>query len=135
MKFIIPTTIVVALFVYYFKENLYPYITTISGTVEIKEEFIQDLKTNSMLYITLHNDKGIIFAVKQVINPQFPLKFKITTKNILYPEIVTIKCSIKAVLNYHGNLHERKVGDIYSDDIKTIIINPNIKIILNKKEL
>lgn len=135
MRFAITIILAGAFIFYYLKEDLYPHLTQVSGRVEIKEEFLKELKTNAMLYITLHNDKGIIFAVKQVINPEFPVNFKITSKNVLYPKLVTSQCTIKAVLNYHGNLHERKAGDIYSDEIKTFIINPKITLILDKKEL
>ena len=134
MKSFIILLIIIAILLSPLKEKLYPYFTRVSGTVEINDEFAKELKTNSMLYITLHNDKGIIFAVKQFINPQFPLKFKITHKNILYPHIITLKCSIKAVLNYHGALYEKKAGDLYSDPIETHIFSPSVKIKLNKKE-
>ncbi|MCX7905585.1 MAG: hypothetical protein N2446_02665 [Elusimicrobiales bacterium] len=112
------------------REKIYPFITNINGTIYIKSQYLPEVKNNAILYIALYNDKGIIFGIKQIINPKFPLKFKITYKNILYPKLVSPKCTIKAILNYHGNLHEIKSGDIYSNELSIPIIKRNINIIL-----
>lgn len=120
---------------YFLRNQIYPYLTNVSGRVEIREDYINEIKPNSMLYITLHNEKGIIFAVKQIINPKFPLNFKITYKNVLFPRLVTPKCNIKAVLTYHGNLYEMRDGDIYSTNKPIYIIYRNVNISLANKKL
>ncbi|MGC8867307.1 MAG: hypothetical protein ACP5IO_03660 [Elusimicrobiales bacterium] len=127
----------IALFVfltYLFRYEIYPFITYIHGNVDIKDEFKSEIRPNAMLYITLHNSYGIIFAVKEVINPVFPLEFKITRKNILYPHIVTPRCKIKAFLTYDGDINDIKSGDIYSKPYELYLINMSVRIKLDTKK-
>ncbi len=121
-------------FIHLFRYDIYPFIIYIHGKIDIKNEFKSEIKPNAMLYITLHNNHGIIFAVKKVINPVFPVEFKITRKNVLYPQLVTPKCKIKAVLNYDGKIDDIKPGDIYSKWHDSYLIATSIRIMLDTKK-
>ena len=103
-------------------------IIFIKGNVELPKEFIQKLKPNSILYITLRNDKGIIFGIKKIINPKAIMQFEINHKNVLYPDLITLNTEIQAHINTHGNVGEIREGDIYSDIVRSPIINPRLTI-------
>lgn len=112
------------------KEKICLYIFNVSGEINITTR--TEIKPNAMLYIAVYNDKGLIFAFKEIINPQFPLKFKLNYKNVLYPKLITSRCKIRAVLNYHGNLNELRQGDIYSENKNIYIIQPFLNINLDR---
>jgi hypothetical protein len=112
--------------------NIYAFSTNLTGKIEISEDLSKQIKPNSMLYITLKNDKNIIFAVKEIINPIFPLNFKITRKNVLYPDISSFKIKLEAVINTHGEIGKIKTGDIYSSSIGANILSRNLEIKLDK---
>jgi len=110
------------------KTYLLQKIIFIKGVIEINTNFEKKIKPNSILYITIKNDKEIIFAIKKIINPSFPLEFEINHKNVLYPDLITLRTKIQAYINTHGNVGEIKPGDIYSKPIDSSIINTNLKI-------
>lgn len=126
----------ISLFIYYagYQNRFYIYslITNINGIIEISDDISKSIKPNSILYIMVRNDKNIIFAVKEIINPQFPLKFKITGKNVLYSDISSFKIKIETNINTHGEVGKIKPGDFYSSDIDATIFSRNINIKINK---
>ncbi|MGC8727799.1 MAG: hypothetical protein ACP5SD_00890 [Elusimicrobiales bacterium] len=121
-----------AYFGYKNRYDIYAFSANLTGKIEISEDLSKHIKPNSMLYITLKNDKNIIFAVKEIINPIFPLDFKITRKNVLYPDISSFKIKLEAVINTHGEIGKIKPGDIYSSSIEANIISRNLDIKLDK---
>jgi hypothetical protein len=128
-------TILTFIFVFLIIENKTYFLQRlvfIKGIFDIPKEFKEKIKPNSILYITLKNDKGVIFAVKEIINPKPPLQFEINHKNVLYPDLITINAKVQAHINTHGNVGEIKVGDIYSEIKNTPIINIRLKIYAEK---
>lgn len=111
---------------------IYSNLINIHGNIEIEEGLNKGFKPNSVLYIILKNEKGNTFAIKEYINPVFPLKFKITKKNVLFPDLTTFKTNIYATLNYHGEIGSLKKGDLISDNLNINIFSRNANIKIDK---
>ncbi len=74
----------------------------------------------------------MLFAIKEIINPSFPLNFSINRKNVIYPYLSTFNIKLQCTLNTHGEVGKIKTGDIYSELYKTNIFFKNVKINLDK---
>jgi len=118
--------------VYYFRFDLYSLLIEISGKIEIENELEKNIRPNTMLYIKVRNDKNIIFAIKEIINPVFPVNFSINRKNVLYPDISSFNIKIETTINSHGEVGKIKPGDIYSKPIEANIFSRNIKIKIDR---
>jgi len=132
-KFFILTVVVVGCFVVLKnKTRILANLTFIKGSVELADNISKDLKPNSILYIIVKNDKGVMFAIKEIINPKFPFQFEINHKNVLYPDLTTLNIKLQAHINNHGEVGKIKSGDIYSENTNSIIINPKVVIKIDK---
>jgi len=84
-----------------------------SGTVSIGGDLAASLPgPNSMLFLVARNDGGVPVAVKKIINPVFPVKFEMTSANLIMPDLLTRKLYIEALLNTHGQLGAVRRGDL-----------------------
>lgn len=70
-------------------------------------------KTNSVLFIIAKNAGGVPVAVHRVVNPDFPVPFKMSSQDLLVPGIRrNERLTIVARLNAHGVLSAPKPGDL-----------------------
>ncbi|HBA61728.1 MAG TPA: hypothetical protein DCZ92_13135 [Elusimicrobia bacterium] len=89
------------------------YFFKVGGTITMGPELNASyLPANSMLLIVAKNDGGVPVAVKKIINPVFPLKFEITSANLIMPDLLTRKVLLEAFLNGHGRVGVFKKGDL-----------------------
>ena len=85
----------------------------ISGRVGITECLAETAaRPNAMLFVTARNKAGVPVAVKKIINPVFPLNFRITSENLIMPGLLTKSLFLEAFLNNHGELGVFRQGDI-----------------------
>lgn len=83
------------------------------GQVEITEHLVEAAaRPNVMLFMVARNKAGVPVAVKKIINPVFPLNFRITSANLIMPELLTRYLFLEAFLNNHGELGVFRPGDI-----------------------
>jgi hypothetical protein len=134
MKKIIFTVIILAACVIIFNNRVFIYsnFIHINGEIDIKESFKKEIKPDTMLYIILENEKGTTFAIGEIINPVFPVKFRITRKNVLYPDISTFNIKVYATLNEHGEVGITRNGDMFSQKDNTYFISNRLKLNIDK---
>ena len=61
-------------------------------------------KPNAMLFMVVRNKAGIPVAIEKIINPVFPLNFRINSSNLIMPELLTNSLFLEAFVNTHGEL-------------------------------
>jgi hypothetical protein len=89
------------------------YFFRASGTVRVAPAFAASLPgANGMLFLVASNEGGIPIAVKKIINPVFPVKFEMTSANLIMPDLLTRKLHLEALLNTHGQLGALRRGDL-----------------------
>ncbi|NLH39657.1 MAG: hypothetical protein GX445_06310 [Elusimicrobia bacterium] len=120
--------VLIIIIVQQYRFLIYSNIIYIKGNIEINEELKKDIKPDTMLYIIIQNEKDTTFAISEIINPVFPVSFRITRKNVLYPDISTFKIKVYATLNKHGEVGNIKSGDMFSQTSKTYIISNRLKL-------
>jgi len=85
----------------------------LSGTVTVANSMLKQAQAaNNTCYIIVKNEADVPIAFKRVINPQFPLQFKITKADLLVGDI-TGKVKVEVEINNHGNVGVLKEGDIF----------------------
>ncbi|MGB2578648.1 hypothetical protein AAIR98_000567 [Elusimicrobium simillimum] len=104
---------------------------SLSGTVTVSDTRIlkHAQAQNNTCSIIVKNEADVPVAIKRVINPTFPLEFKITPADMLVGEIEgNVKLDVQ--INSHGNLGVLKAGDIfgsangmYANNSKDIVID------------
>lgn len=89
------------------------YFFRVSGTVSVSDRLLASIPgPNSMLFVVAHNDGGVPVAVKKLINPVFPVKFEMTSENLIMPDLLTRKLYLEGLLNTHGQLGATRRGDL-----------------------
>ena len=89
------------------------YFFRASGTVSVSAPLLASIPgPNSMLFVVARNDSGVPVAVKKIINPAFPVKFEMTSANLIMPDLLTHKLYLEALLNSHGQLGMVRRGDL-----------------------
>ena len=127
--------VLIIIIVQKYRFSIYSNIIYINGDIEIIEELKKDIKPGTMLYIILQNEKNTTFAISEIINPVFPIRFKITRKNVLYPDISTLRIKAYATLNRHGEVGNIKSGDMFSQTSKTYIISNGLKLRIDEAKV
>ena len=115
----------------------YPYFIrqafSLRGQVEITAGLAEAAsRPNTMLFLVARNKTGVPVAIKKIINPVFPLDFRITSENLMLPELLTKSLFLEAFLNNHGELGVFRPGDI-KGEIKSPVLfrEKGINLILN----
>jgi len=122
-----------ALTLYFLKDPLLASAFDVSGEIGMPEHISKNyFKPNNMLFIIVKNEKDVPVAVKEVINPIFPLKFTLTKKDIILQGLITARIKIGCVLNRSGNVGKMSPGDVYSSaPVKTFLFSKNIFLTLD----
>ncbi|HAT72360.1 MAG TPA: hypothetical protein DCS63_06045 [Elusimicrobia bacterium] len=109
------------------------YFFRASGTVSLAAGLTASLPgPNSMLFLVARNDGGVPVAVKKIINPVFPVKFEMTSANLIMPDLLTRKLYLEALLNTHGQLGAVRRGDLKGDlPVRVSIMSKGLDIILD----
>ncbi|HAF95614.1 MAG: hypothetical protein A2X34_05850 [Elusimicrobia bacterium GWC2_51_8] len=103
------------------------------GQVVITEHLVETAtRPNAMLFMVARNKAGVPVAVKKIINPVFPLNFRITSTNLIMPELLTKALFLEAFLNNHGELGVFRQGDIKGEIKHPVLFREKeIELILN----
>ena len=115
----------------------YPYflkrVFNLRGRVEIAERLAETAsRPNSMLFVVARNTGGVPVAVKKIINPVFPVEFRIASESLIMPELLTKTLFLETFLNTHGELGIFKPGDIKGALKRPVFFRKNnITLILN----
>ncbi|ACC97819.1 hypothetical protein Emin_0257 [Elusimicrobium minutum Pei191] len=119
--FIVLTALVFCAYTFYNKSEESKF--TISGTVEVPQRLLKHAQAkNNTASIIIKNEADVPIAIKRIINPTFPLQFKVDTKDLLVGE-VDGKVKIDVQINNHGNLGILKAGDIFGAAEGTYAMN------------
>ncbi len=112
------------------------YFFRISGTVSVAQELLPNLPgANSMLFIVARNESGVPVAVKKVISPVFPVKFEMTSSNLIMPDLLTRMVYLDALVNTHGQLGVLRRGDLKGTRQDRVrFISKNIEITLDSAQ-
>ncbi len=86
----------------------------ISGKIEVAPRLQKNaLKPNTTCYVIAKNSSGIPVAIKKIVNPDFPLNFNITKKDLIIPDAWKKPMHIEVYLNQHGEIGKLKAGDMF----------------------
>jgi hypothetical protein len=70
-------------------------------------------KTNFVLFIVAKNSGGVPVAVKRIVNPQFPVDYKLGPEDLIVPgQIPKGPLSLSVEMNTHGNVGAPVKGDL-----------------------
>jgi len=96
---------------------------TLSGTITVPERLRAAAQAqNNTCSIIVKNEADVPIAIKRVINPVFPLKFEIGSKDLLVGELDgNVKLEVQ--INNHGSLGVLKTGDIFGSSSGTYALN------------
>lgn len=100
----------------------------ISGTVQVPQRLLKMAQTdNNSCSIIVKNEADVPVAIKRVVNPKFPLEFRLGEENLLVPDIEG-NLKLEVQINNHGNLGVLKEGDVFG--ATEGLLKPNSKNIL-----
>lgn len=89
------------------------YFFSVSGSVSVQPGLLEGQPgANSMLFVVVKNEGGVPVAVQKIINPVFPAEFRLTSSNLIMPDLLTGRVYLDAMLNTHGQLGVFKRGDL-----------------------
>ncbi len=95
----------------------------VQGTAQITSDLAERAaKPNTMLFLVARNEDGVPVAVQKIINPVFPLDFRLTPSDLIMPDILTKKIYLEAFLNSHGQLGALKSGDLTGSVKKPVFV-------------
>lgn len=119
--------------IYLMKNFLLAHAFDVSGEITVTGGISDnDFKRNNMLFIIAKNEKDVPLAVKEIINPVFPLKFRLNKKDIILGDLLTADLKLECVLNRSGNLGKMSPGDIYSSaPVKTLLFSKDVRLVLD----
>lgn len=125
--------VLTALALYFMKNFILSSAFDVSGEIAVTAGISDnDFKRNNMLFIIVKNEKDVPLAVKEIINPVFPLKFRLNKKDMILGDLVTARLKLECVLNRSGNIGKMSPGDIYSSDpVKTLLFSKDVKLVLD----
>ncbi|MCL2887875.1 MAG: hypothetical protein FWF35_00975 [Elusimicrobia bacterium] len=107
---------------------------SLSGTVTVPERLLTVAQAqNNTCSIIVKNEADVPIAIQRVINPVFPLQFKIGSKDLLVGE-VDGNVKLEVQINNHGNLGVLKTGDIFGSTAGTYALNSK-DIVLNADKM
>ena len=70
-------------------------------------------KTNSVLFIVAKNSGGVPVAVRRIVNPQFPVSYKLGPEDLIVPgQTPKGPLSLEVEMNTHGNVGAPVKGDL-----------------------
>ena len=103
----------------------YPRFLTIAFNLRGRLEMADSLKEaaarpNTMLFVVARNESGVPVAIKKIINPSFPLSFRLSAENLIMPELLTKFLFLEAFLNTHGELGVTRAGDIKGEIVRQV---------------
>jgi hypothetical protein len=88
---------------------------SLSGKVEVAERLLKPATANNVsCSVVAKNEADVPIAIKRIVNPAFPLEFKIDKDDLLIDAFEgNIKLEVQ--INSHGNLGVLKAGDIFGE--------------------
>lgn len=128
--FLIATT----LFFLYKKNDILLFFLSVPVEINISAPSQEHFTPNSILLISVKNEKGIPVGLKKIIDPLFPLKTKISRKDIFLPGLITSKIEISAEMNMSGMVGVKEKGSFYcSKPVKTFFLSSEKKVDMDLK--
>lgn len=101
---------------------------SLTGTVTVPERLAKTAQAdNNSCAIIVKNAADVPVAIKRVVNPKFPLEFKLGEEDLL---VSTVEGDLKleVQINSHGKLGVIKEGDIFG--VASSSVKPNAKNVL-----
>lgn len=87
---------------------------SLSGTVDIAPRLADRApKTDAMLFVVAENAGGVPVAVRRIVNPEFPAKFRMISDDLLVPAIGRgERLKLHVEMNTHGDVGRPRPGDL-----------------------
>ncbi len=100
----------------------------VTGTVTVPQRLARVAEAdNNSCAIIVKNAADVPVAIKRVVNPKFPLEFKLGEDDLLAADVQG-DLKLEVQINNHGKLGVIKEGDIFGSASKAI--KPNAKDVL-----
>jgi len=109
-------------------------VFTVSGTIDITPRLSKmSEKPNNVCFIVAKNPGGVPVVIKRVVNPEFPLDFNITKKDLLIEDAWKDTMQVEVFINQHGQVGRLKAGDMFTEPYQIAkIFSPNVVITVDK---
>ncbi|MFA5161498.1 MAG: hypothetical protein WC421_04555 [Elusimicrobiales bacterium] len=105
----------------------------ISGEVNVSRRLAKLTRApNTMCYLILKNQGDVPVAIKQFVNPVFPLKFRLTAGDLLLADSWRDPLNLEVRINDHGYIGELQAGDIFAKYDKPVRLRASVYITADK---
>ncbi|MCX5783328.1 MAG: hypothetical protein NTW04_02645 [Elusimicrobia bacterium] len=125
----------VALAVYFFHPQILRIFFNISGAVEISPNLKADaVRPNTVCFVVVKNSTNIPVAAKTFVNPVFPLKFSITSGDLLISDPGNDSFRVEAVISESGKIGALSDGDMLGSMGRPVgFFATDVRVIIDKK--
>lgn len=106
----------------------------ISGKIEVTPRLQKYAsKPNTICYIIAKNSGGVPVAIKKIVNPDFPLDFEITKKDLIIPDAWKKPTYVEVYLNQHGEIGKLKAGDMFIEGNREVkMFDKKLNLVISK---
>jgi len=106
----------------------------LTGTIVVPQKLLAEAQAqNNTCSIIVKNEADVPIAIKRVINPAFPMQFRVDSKDLLVGE-VDGNVKLEVEINNHGSLGIIKAGDIFGSAAGEYALNSK-GIVLNADKM
>lgn len=108
---------------------------SVSGTVSVPERLAKLAQAdNNSCAIIVKNEADVPVAIKRIVNPKFPLTFKMGEEDLLASSLDgSLKLEVQ--INNHGKLGVLKEGDIFGSSDSLIKSNAKNVVVMADKTM
>jgi hypothetical protein len=118
---------------------IYPYVLkgafSLSGKINVSPRLAQAAasRPNTQCFVIVKNMGDVPVAVKQIVNPKFPLEFRIDQKDLILADAWKGPFKMEVQVNSHGQVGELKSGDMFGKlDVPVNFRAKNIEVTIDK---
>ncbi|MDD4005108.1 MAG: hypothetical protein PHW69_07900 [Elusimicrobiaceae bacterium] len=118
---------------------IYPQVLkeafALSGRIEMTPRLARlvDARPNMQCFIIVKNAGDIPVAVKQVVNPRFPMNFTIDKSDLTLSDASKGPFKVEVQVNTHGEAGSLKAGDMFGNaDVSAIVRANNVCVTVDK---
>jgi hypothetical protein len=89
----------------------------LSGTVDLSPSVADRApRGDAMLFVVAENAGGVPVAVKRIVNPEFPARYRMLPQDLIVPAVPSREpLTVHAELNTHGAVGKPRPGDLWGD--------------------
>ena len=96
----------------------------ISGEIGVSRRLLRNTKApNTMCYLIVKNQGDVPVAIKRYVNPVFPLRYTITSKDLMLADAWKEPLKVEVQINSHGKVGELQAGDMFSNETRTVQVH------------